>query len=44
MLWLITQKDNSYIKNSIPVINSLGNEIIELPVSMAKKKVSYCKF
>ena len=44
MLWLITQKDNSYIKNSIPVINSLGNEIIELPVSIAKKKVSYCKF
>ena len=28
MLWLITQKNNSYIKNSIPVINSLDNEMI----------------
>ena len=35
---------NSYIKNSIPVINSLGNEIIELPVSMAKKKYPIVNF
>ncbi len=44
MLWLITQKDNSYIKNSIPVINSLDNEIIELPLRIAKKKYPILNF
>ena len=41
MLWLITQKNNSYIKNSIPVINSLDNEIIELPLRIAKKNILF---
>ena len=44
MLWLVTQNDSSYVEKSIPIIKSLGHQIENLPISIAKKTYPIINF
>jgi len=44
MLWIITQDDSSYVKNSIPIIKKLGNKIEKISIEDAKNNYPVINF
>jgi len=44
MLWLITQDDSSYVKNSIKTIKNFGHDIKKLNLNTAKKEYPIINF
>ena len=44
MLWLITQDDSSYVKNSIETIKNFGHDIKKLNLDSAKKRYPIINF